>query len=114
MTTVTGRRMGVGALAAAVASLAMASRARADESNLILPDLNSVKFHNVGGANLLMFGLILCAAGLAFGLVIYRHLKNLPVHRSMLEVSELIYETCKTYLKNQIKFILLLWSFIAV
>jgi K(+)-stimulated pyrophosphate-energized sodium pump len=49
-----------------------------------------------------------------FGLAIYVQLKNLPVHRSMLEISELIYETCKTYLVTQGKFIMLLWAFIAV
>jgi K(+)-stimulated pyrophosphate-energized sodium pump len=52
--------------------------------------------------------------GLAFGMVIYRHLKNLPVHRSMLEVSELIYETCKVYLITQGKFILILEVFIGI
>ena len=62
---------------------------------------------------LLLVGLLICAAGLIFGLVFYRQLKKLPVHRSMLEVSELIYATCKTYLFNQGKFILLLWLFIA-
>ena len=55
----------------------------------------------------------ICLAGLAFGLVIYEHLRKLPVHKSMLDVSELIYETCKTYLKTQGKFILVLWVFIA-
>jgi len=64
--------------------------------------------------SLLMFGLVVCALGLGFGLVAYTQLKNLPVHASMLEVSELIYETCKTYLTTQGKFILLLWTFIAV
>jgi K(+)-stimulated pyrophosphate-energized sodium pump len=60
-----------------------------------------------------MFGLIICVAGLAFGMFFYQKLRKLPVHKSMLEVSELIYETCKTYLKTQGKFILLLWVFIA-
>src|SRR5437764_8859822 len=62
----------------------------------------------------LMMGLIICVAGLAFGMYFYQKLRTLPVHKSMLEVSELIYETCKTYLKTQGKFILLLWVFIAV
>src|SRR6202041_1312867 len=57
---------------------------------------------------------LFCAGGLVFGLAIYVQLKNLPVHRSMREISELIYETCKTYLITQGKFILLLWAFIAV
>ena len=87
------------------------------EANLVLPDLKSVSFANFGGLNghaLLMIGLLFCAGGLLFGLAIYVQLKNLPVHRTMLEVSELIYETCKTYLITQGKFILLLWAFIAV
>ena len=87
----------------------------ASESNLVLPDLSNpnVKFLGVTGHTLLLIGLLVCVAGLAFGLVIYNRLKNLPVHRSMLDVSELIYETCKTYLLTQGKFILLLWVFIA-
>ncbi len=84
------------------------------EADLKLPDLGNVQFHGISGRMLLMAGLFICLAGLIFGLVIYRHLKRLPVHPSMLEVSELIYETCKTYLKTQIKFILLLEAFIAV
>jgi K(+)-stimulated pyrophosphate-energized sodium pump len=84
------------------------------EASLTLPDLSSVNFLGMNGRSLLMIGLLFCAAGLLFGLVIYRQLKNLPVHRSMLEISELIYETCKTYLITQGKFILLLWAFIAV
>ena len=61
-----------------------------------------------------MIGILFCFFGLGFGMVIYMRLKNLPVHRSMREISELIYETCKTYLITQGKFILLLWAFIAV
>ena len=64
--------------------------------------------------SLLLIGLLFCIFGLLFGLVIYMQLKNLPVHRSMREISELIYETCKTYLVTQGKFILILWAFIAV
>jgi K(+)-stimulated pyrophosphate-energized sodium pump len=87
------------------------------EASLVLPDLSSVSFPNFFGLNghqLLSIGLLFCAAGLLFGLVIYNQLKNLPVHRSMREMSELIYETCKTYLVTQGKFIMLLWAFIAV
>ena len=61
-----------------------------------------------------MIGMLFCVFGLLFGLAIYMQLKNLPVHRAMLEISELIYETCKTYLITQGKFILVLWAFIAV
>ena len=82
------------------------------EVNLAIPDLNQEEFFGMGGRTLLMFGLIVCALGLLFGLVIYGQLKRLPVHASMLEISELIYETCKTYLITQGKFILLLEVFI--
>jgi K(+)-stimulated pyrophosphate-energized sodium pump len=99
---------------AAFASLAFAAPALADESDLILPDIASVSFLGLTGRSLLMLGIFVCLGGLAFGLVMYSRLKNLPVHRSMLEVSELIYETCKTYLVTQGKFILLLEVFIGV
>jgi len=84
------------------------------EANLVLPDLSSVSFLGVNGHALLMIGLLFCVGGLLFGLAIYVQLKNLPVHRTMREISELIYETCKTYLVTQGKFILVLWAFIAV
>jgi K(+)-stimulated pyrophosphate-energized sodium pump len=85
------------------------------EANLLLPNLAQATF--LGGTNgrtLLMWGLLVCALGLLFGLATFAQLKNLPVHRSMLEISELIYETCKTYLITQGKFLMLLWIFIAV
>ncbi|MEI9968296.1 MAG: sodium-translocating pyrophosphatase [Terracidiphilus sp.] len=84
------------------------------EANLTLPDLSTVNFLGMNGHALLTIGLLFCAGGLLFGLAIYVQLKNLPVHRTMLEISEMIYETCKTYLVTQGKFILLLWAFIAV
>ncbi|HJQ32297.1 MAG TPA: sodium-translocating pyrophosphatase [Pyrinomonadaceae bacterium] len=82
------------------------------EANLLLPDLSSVKFLGVDGHTLLLVGLVVCALGLLFGLMIFTQLKNLPVHRSMRDISELIYETCKTYLITQGKFIMILWLFI--
>jgi K(+)-stimulated pyrophosphate-energized sodium pump len=84
------------------------------EANLKLPDLSQVSFLGMDGHKLLTIGILFCIFGLAFGLTIYVRLKNLPVHRSMLEISELIYETCKTYLVTQGKFLMLLWVFIAV
>jgi K(+)-stimulated pyrophosphate-energized sodium pump len=84
------------------------------EANLVLPDLTTVNFLGMNGHALLMIGLLFCVGGLLFGLAIYVQLKKLPVHRTMLEISEMIYETCKTYLVTQGKFILLLWAFIAV
>jgi K(+)-stimulated pyrophosphate-energized sodium pump len=84
------------------------------EANLVLPDLSAVSFQGVNSRTLLMGGLGVCVLGLVFGLVIFTQLKNLPVHRSMLEISELIYETCKTYLIQQGKFLLILELFIGV
>src|SRR5438128_3125216 len=84
------------------------------EANLRIPPLDQVQFLGVNGRTLLMLGLGVCALGLVFGLVIYTQLKNMPVHASMREISELIYETCKTYLITQGKFILLLEAFIGV
>src|SRR5262249_28893883 len=103
------------ALAASTTPLvAQTERAAGGEANLVLPDLSVVEFGGVNARTLLMGGLVVCALGLGFGLVSFTRLKNLPVHRSMREVSELIYETCKTYLTTQGKFILVLWGFIAV
>ncbi len=82
------------------------------EANLVLPDLASEEFLGVDGHTLLLLGIVVCALGLGFGLWIYTQLKNLPVHGSMLEISELIYATCKTYLVTQGKFIMILWLFI--
>ena len=85
------------------------------EANLVLPDLTKVTFMGgTSGYALLAIGLVFCAAGLLFGLMIYTQLKNLPVHQSMKDISELIYETCKTYLVTQGKFIMILEAFIAV
>jgi len=84
------------------------------EAGLKLPDLSQVTFLGMDGHKLLTIGILFCIFGLIFGLAIYSRLKNLPVHRSMREVSELIYETCKTYLFTQGKFLLFLWVFIAV
>ena len=110
-------------LAAAVVVMTLAAVAMAQpsgevggEANLKLPDLSSVSFlnHAIDGHKLLLIGILFCVFGLGFGLAIYTRLKNLPVHRAMREISELIYETCKTYLITQGKFLMLLWIFIAV
>ena len=82
------------------------------EANLKLPPLNE-HVGNISGTALLWIGLVICLFGLGFGLVTYAKLQKLPVHEAMHEVSELIYETCKTYLKQQAKFLMLLWAFIA-
>jgi K(+)-stimulated pyrophosphate-energized sodium pump len=87
--------------------------AAAGEANLKVPDLSQAQFLGTDGHTLLLVGIVFCVLGLLFGLVIYSRLKNLPVHQSMREMSQLIWETCKTYLVTQGKFLLLLWVFIA-
>jgi K(+)-stimulated pyrophosphate-energized sodium pump len=82
------------------------------EANLILPDLSLVSFQGIDGHSLLLVGVLISALGMIFGLLINRQLKNMPVHQSMREISELIYETCKTYLIQQGKFLMILWLFI--
>ncbi len=83
------------------------------EANLHLPDVGTVSFMGMTGRELLMGGLVVCALGMAFGLMIYTQLKKMPVHKSMLEISELIYTTCKSYMVQQGKFLMILWVFIA-
>src|SRR6266446_574952 len=104
--------------AAVVLTLLGAASALAEEAggeaSLKLPDLSKVSFLGIDGHKLLLFGIVICIFGLGFGLAIYSRLKNLPVHKSMRDISELIYETCKTYLITQGKFLLILWVFIAV
>ena len=98
----------------ASAALAQPTSEAGGEASLRLPDLSKGFFFNgaIDGHKLLLIGLLFCFFGLMFGLAIYMQLKNLPVHRAMLEISELIYETCKTYLVTQGKFIMILWAFI--
>jgi K(+)-stimulated pyrophosphate-energized sodium pump len=83
------------------------------EANLEIPPLNLVQVWGWDARWCLLAGLVVCLAGLAFGAFTYSRLKQLPVHRSMLEISELIYSTCKAYLIKQGKFLMLLWCFIA-
>src|ERR1700745_93285 len=100
------RALVISALGPAVA------QAAGGEVSLKIPDLGQVTMLGLPGPTLLKLGLIVCALGLTFGLVIFGQLKRLPVHSSMREISELIYETCKTYLVTQGKFILILELFI--
>ena len=113
---------GIGLLGAAVGVLCLTScesgggqpgSHTGGEANLPLPDLGSVSFLGLPGNVLLGLGLVVCALGLGFGIITYSQLKRMPVHTAMREVSELIYTTCKTYLKQQGRFLLLLWAFIA-
>jgi K(+)-stimulated pyrophosphate-energized sodium pump len=100
----------------AAAAFAQPAGEAGGEAALKLPKLDQVSFlkWDIDGHKLLLIGILFCLFGLGFGMAIFLRLKNLPVHRSMREISELIYETCKTYLITQGKFILLLWVFIAV
>src|SRR6202165_1736804 len=108
-------KFGAAALALTLLGAASALAQEAGgEAALKLPDLSQVTFLGVDGHKLLLFGIVICVFGLAFGLAIYTRLKNLPVHKSMRDISELIYETCKTYLITQGKFLMILWAFIAV
>jgi K(+)-stimulated pyrophosphate-energized sodium pump len=113
------RRAGI-FLAAIVTTLACglpayAQQRHGGEASLELPNLSDVTFLNgINGHNLLLFGIVISVLGLVFGLAIYMNLQRMPVHRAMREISELIYETCKTYLITQGKFILILEAFIAV
>jgi K(+)-stimulated pyrophosphate-energized sodium pump len=84
------------------------------EASLVLPDVGQEQFLGMSGRALLSGGLLVCLLGLGFGLTMLRQVKNAPVHRSMAEISDLIYETCKTYLVTQGKFILLLEVFIGI
>ena len=96
-------------------SSALLAQEAGGEANLKLPDLSQATFMGgTNGRNLLMWGIVVAALGLVFGLVSYTKLRNLPVHSSMLEISELIYETCKTYLFTQGKFLVILEIFIGV
>src|SRR6266571_2451602 len=105
--------LGSTALAQAVVPPPPPAQHAGGEASLVLPDLSQATFlGGIGGRALLMWGLLVCALGLLFGLAIYTQLRNLPVHKSMREISELIYETCKTYLLTQGRFLLILWVFI--
>jgi K(+)-stimulated pyrophosphate-energized sodium pump len=100
-------------LLSATSAFAQTGEQAAGEANLKLPDFTKVDFLGMSGHHLLLYGIFFCFLGLLFGLAMYTRLRNLPVHRSMAEISQLIWETCKTYLIQQGKFLFLLWVFIA-
>jgi K(+)-stimulated pyrophosphate-energized sodium pump len=106
----------IGLAVAALTSLAWTSRAWASELDLELPELTtvySVFGREVLGSHLLMAGLAVCAFGLLFGLMMFRQVQRMPVHASMSDVSQIIWETCKTYLLQQGRLLLVLEVFIA-
>ncbi|MCU0661742.1 MAG: sodium-translocating pyrophosphatase, partial [Myxococcota bacterium] len=103
--------VGSAAVALAVLGYSQTSFAAGGEANLTLPDLTKMglaSFFGMSGHDLLMWGIGICALGFAFGIFVFVSVKNLPVHKSMLEVSELIFETCKAYLLQQGKFLIIL------
>ncbi|MEI8010977.1 MAG: sodium-translocating pyrophosphatase [Candidatus Omnitrophota bacterium] len=80
----------------------------AGEADLIVPDLASVSFFGLDGKTLLTYGILICVFGFLFGLVQFVSIMKMPVHKAMKDISELIYETCKTYLVTQGQFLLIL------
>ena len=107
-------RQGVAAVTAVqeTAAPAQTEHRPGGEVNIHLPDLNQGDFFGMTGHTVLLFGLVVCVLGLLFGLASYTAVKKLPVHNSMAEVSELIFQTCKAYLIQQGKFLLILFAFI--
>jgi len=102
---------------AGLAALLLSPVALAGEASLKLPDFaaaDAPQFGGMSGRSLLMIGLLVCLGGLGFGFYMFQGVRKLPVHASMRDISELIWETCKTYLFTQGKFILLLEAFIGV
>jgi K(+)-stimulated pyrophosphate-energized sodium pump len=102
----------------ALSAVFFSPAAFAGEADIKLPDLSSVAFNiagsSVSGISILYMGLVICAIGMIFGLMQYKQTKSLPAHKSMLDVSATIWETCKTYLTQQGKFLIALWVLIAL
>jgi K(+)-stimulated pyrophosphate-energized sodium pump len=89
----------------------------AGEADIVLPDLTQISFPVFGGMSglsIMYFGLLICIVGLIFAMFQYKQTKNLPAHKSMLDVSAIIWETCKSYLAQQGKFLIILWVLIAI
>jgi len=97
---------------------ALATPAFAGDANIRIPDLNAINFNVFGNAvnghTLLYLSIFACIVGAVFGLVEYVKVKNLPVHDSMRAVSDIIWETCKTYLQTQGKFLAIIGALMAV
>ncbi|MFH0908924.1 MAG: sodium-translocating pyrophosphatase [bacterium] len=94
----------------------LALPAWAGEADIKIPDLSQVSFAGLGGVSgyaLMYMGIVICAIGAAFGVVQYKQTKALAVHESMAAVSNTIWETCKTYLFTQGRFLAILWMLIA-
>ncbi|MBL9209162.1 MAG: sodium-translocating pyrophosphatase [Opitutaceae bacterium] len=102
--------------AAAALAVGLSARLRASEADIRIPDLKSITFFDgaLSGNAILMIGLVVCALGVVYGWMQYIQTRNLQVHSSMAAVSQIIWETCKTYLFQQGKFLAMLWLLIAV
>jgi K(+)-stimulated pyrophosphate-energized sodium pump len=111
-------RKGFKAIFLLFSMILLASPAFAGEADIVLPDLTQVSFNVFGGAlggvTIMYFGLVICVVGLIFAIMQARHTKNLPAHKAMLDVSNIIWETCKSYLFQQGKFLIILWTLIAI
>jgi len=101
-------------LLSGIISLLLAGTALAGEADIKLPDLAQISFGSIGGLTILNIGLIVCIIGAIFGVIQYTQTKNLPAHKAMLDVSQTIWETCKTYIIQQGKFLVALWILIAI
>jgi K(+)-stimulated pyrophosphate-energized sodium pump len=103
--------------ALALALLGTGTTAFGSEADIKIPPLDAVKFNGLGGisgTNLMYLGILICVIGAIFGLLQYVQTKALPVHDCMAKVSNTIWETCKTYLFTQGKFLAILWVLIAL
>src|SRR4030043_395794 len=111
-------RKGLKAIFLLFSMILLASPAFAGEADIVLPDLTQVSFNvfggTLGGVTIMYFGLVICIIGLIFAILQARHTKNLPAHKAMLDVSNIIWETCKSYLFQQGKFLIILWTLIAI
>ena len=122
MSSVSGARLpslvsllcGLIALIAPSLALAQDKPHHGGEASLVLPDLSTVQVLGMSGHSLLMIGLVVSALGIGFGVMVLTQVKNLPAHKSMTDISQIIWETCKTYLITQGKFILALEALIGV
>src|SRR5437763_621038 len=112
------KRSLVSSLFAFIALLLLAAPlAFAGEADIVLPDLSKVSFNIFGGMSglsIMYFGIVICFVGLAFSIFQASQTKNLPAHKCMLDVSAIIWETCKSYLAQQGKFLIILWVLIAI
>src|SRR5512140_2118330 len=111
------KRVGmIAGLLALPAGLFAPHAAMASEMDLVIPELTTsynLFGMTVSGTGLLMAGIIVCLLGMAFGLFMFNQVRRMPAHKSMLDVSNIIYETCKTYLLQQGRLLMVLEIFIA-